>query len=261
MAHMIQRADLTALRGIRPLASLNERFWRLVVEHGECWIYTGQTRRHTDYGLFTIPVTSERGPAWRTEMVHRLVFEAVNGPSPDGFDVLHSCDRQPCVRPSHLRLGTHLDNMADKVARGRQPRGGRVPGVSLPRETLPTRSGERHHNAKLTDAQVVEARIAYADGETNIAALGRRYNVSAVLVSLIVRGKMRRTAGGPISTIRPIVGARVPTAKLTPALVRELRARYAMGGLSVHALAAEYGIAFQTVSKIIRRVTWQHVLE
>lgn len=50
---------------------------------------------------------------------HRLVFEYCYGRLPDGLMVLHSCDVRGCFRPSHLRPGTHADNMADKAERGR----------------------------------------------------------------------------------------------------------------------------------------------
>lgn len=33
--------------------------------------------------------------------------------------VLHSCDTPACVNPDHLRVGTPLDNMQDKMKRNR----------------------------------------------------------------------------------------------------------------------------------------------
>lgn len=38
---------------------------------------------------------------------------------PPKMCVLHSCDNPHCINPSHLRLGTHKENMQDKVLRGR----------------------------------------------------------------------------------------------------------------------------------------------
>lgn len=37
--------------------------------------------------------------------------------------VLHACDNPVCVNPSHLRSGTHAENMAEMVARGRARNG------------------------------------------------------------------------------------------------------------------------------------------
>lgn len=48
-------------------------------------------------------------------------------------------------------------------------------------------------------------------------------------------------------------------AKLTENKVREIREKYAAGGVSYTALAHEYGLCVATVSQVCRRVTWRHV--
>jgi len=51
--------------------------------------------------------------------VHRLMWEAVNGPIPEGYYILHTCDNPPCINPNHLFLGTQADNIHDSQAKGR----------------------------------------------------------------------------------------------------------------------------------------------
>jgi len=52
-----------------------------------------------------------------------------------------------------------------------------------------------------------------------------------------------------------------PGGQLDPEAVRQIRARYAAGGVSQQILAAEYGVNQRTVSSVIRRKIWQHVLD
>lgn len=65
------------------------------------------TRQRKGYGI-----VGKRG-------AHRVMFELVYGPIPDGLHVLHSCDNPPCVNPLHLHAGTNAQNQAEKAARGR----------------------------------------------------------------------------------------------------------------------------------------------
>lgn len=97
----------------------SERFWAKVYstippahrpELGPCWEWTANHIQ--GYGLF-------RGPKryWRA---HRISYEWEYGPFPETLWVLHRCDNHPCVRPSHLFLGTAQDNYDDMVAKGRR---------------------------------------------------------------------------------------------------------------------------------------------
>lgn len=51
------------------------------------------------------------------------------------------------------------------------------------------RSGERHYNAKLSNAQVEDIRQLYAAGGITQAALAQRFGVTQVAVSRYVRGE------------------------------------------------------------------------
>lgn len=113
-----------------------ERFWEKVDVRGadDCWPWTGATSRH---GYGAMRRTGRRGGT--SLKAHRYSAELA-GMDIEGKSVLHSCDNPPCCNPAHLRPGTQAENMADKAARGRAPR------------------GEAASNVKLTEADVREIR-------------------------------------------------------------------------------------------------------
>lgn len=110
-----------------------------------CHLWTGALRN--GYGKIS----------WngRTLSTHRLTWELVFGPIPDGMNVLHRCDNPACCNPRHLFLGNHADNMRDREAKDRH--------------NAPI--GSRHGRATLTDDQVREIRRLWSHGvpQTEIA--------------------------------------------------------------------------------------------
>lgn len=93
----------------------DDEFWAAVDRSGgpaACWPYTKGLHGH-GYGI----TYTEDGTQ---VLAHRRALILTDGPPPDGKPhALHSCDNPPCSNPRHLRWGTHPENMADKVARGR----------------------------------------------------------------------------------------------------------------------------------------------
>lgn len=96
----------------KSVASLTGRFWAKVERRGpdECWPWTGWTTSQ-GYGVI--------GLGGRDEKAHRAAWIVTRGPIPRGLVIRHTCDNPPCVNPTHLLLGTQLDNIRDRVERGR----------------------------------------------------------------------------------------------------------------------------------------------
>jgi len=96
----------------RQWAPAIERFnARLVPGDNGCILYNGP-RKPKGYGMI-----QENGVRW---VVTRWSWTKWVGPIPPGMIVRHKCDNPPCVRLSHLELGTVSDNSKDMYARGRE---------------------------------------------------------------------------------------------------------------------------------------------
>lgn len=70
---------------------------------------------------------------------HRLVYAWHNNvtiQSIAGKIVMHTCDNPRCMNPLHLKLGTHADNVADKISKGRGSGGGHMHKSYLTRREL-----------------------------------------------------------------------------------------------------------------------------
>lgn len=174
------------VNGVRPRKPVEARFHAKVKQGApdECWEWQAYCKPAPEsYGVFRYAV----GESMR--VAHRVAYEFAFGPIPVGMLVRHSCDNPPCCNPSHLLLGTNLDNSRDKVERGRSTKG----------RTVHWGEGSGR-SAKLTESQVREIRTRYARGDVSQAALGIEYGISQTHIGTIVR----REAWAPLPDQAPI---------------------------------------------------------
>ena len=68
-----------------------------------CWDWMGQIN-NWGYGVAAI---SQRKTA-----VHRVVYELLVGPIPDGMQIDHTCRNRRCQNPDHLQVVTLSENVA-----------------------------------------------------------------------------------------------------------------------------------------------------
>jgi hypothetical protein len=102
-----------------PKAPLYQRLEQYSKWEGECLIWQSPPRKDGYGQIWGDPPKTGSARA-RNLGAHRAAYEVWVGPIPKGMLVLHSCDNRLCINPKHLSLGTHADNMAQMVARGRQ---------------------------------------------------------------------------------------------------------------------------------------------
>jgi hypothetical protein len=119
------------------------RFWSKVSvgDNADCWPWLAK-RNEKGYGCF------------QDFKSHRVAYEFLRGPIPDGKIACHHCDNPSCCNPHHIFLGTHQDNADDCVIKGR------------------SRKGERHPMSKLTDDQVDYIRSSPKTGASLALELG-----------------------------------------------------------------------------------------
>lgn len=122
-----RRLQRTGQVGDRPIAPSNrgipvdERFWTKVdrSDRDGCWPWTGYLRGKPGATTAGYGRLHFRG---RVIPVTHVAWYLANGElPPEGMLIMHRCDNPPCVRPSHLMVGTYSDNMRDAQAKGRRP--------------------------------------------------------------------------------------------------------------------------------------------
>ena len=117
---------------MNPIKNTIESILGRVKKTDACWIWTGFCNKE-GYGH-----VSMNG---RLEQAHRVVYEALKGPIPDGLVLDHTCRNPSCVNPDHLEPVTQQENVL-RGLKGRMkthcPQGHPLSGDNLV-PTSPTR--------------------------------------------------------------------------------------------------------------------------
>ena len=174
-------------------------------------------------------------PSGLEQRAHRISYIIFKGEIPEGMIVRHTCDNPSCVNPAHLVLGTHADNVQDKVDRNRQTK------------------GEDVHFSKVSEAQVVEIRERYAAGGVSQKELAAEYGLEGGTLHHLLTGKNWAHVGGPIHQPRE----HREQGELDMEAARAIRKRYAQGGISQRKLGELYGVTQSQISLVVNYKVWK----
>jgi len=102
-----------------------ERFWNKVDKNGpslkkemtNCWLWKGAIDK-SGYGIMCMKKHFKRQTS-----AHRISWTLINGKIPELKEICHKCDNPRCVRPDHLFVGTHKENMNDRDGKNRNAKG------------------------------------------------------------------------------------------------------------------------------------------
>ena len=109
----------------------------------------------------------------KTELAHRVSFYIYIGNIEYKKHVLHRC-RNKCLNPSHLYIGTHKDNMKDRIEDGT------------------SNIGFKHGKAIFNEKKVIEIRKNFKNIKGELSRLSKKYNCSRHTIRDII---FRRTWG------------------------------------------------------------------
>lgn len=137
-----------------------------------CWLWLGalDVNRYARFGV--------KGRNCKASRVSYALYKCEE---PGALHVLHKCDTPQCVNPDHLFLGTHQDNVADRVAKGREgDRSGLKNGCA----------GQRNPLSRLSPADV--KKIREMKKRMPYRAVADHFGVAVGSVQKIIEGRSWR---------------------------------------------------------------------
>lgn len=127
------------------------------IDDNECWICTSHKFDPMRYYTATI--------LYKKDKIHRRMWSIFNNQEiPEGMVIRHLCNNGRCINPSHLAIGTHNDNVQDRVRSNRSA------------------VGENNGRSKLKKDQVIEI---FKDNTTPKAHLAKKFGVDPAVIRCI----------------------------------------------------------------------------
>jgi hypothetical protein len=137
------------------------------IDENGCHVCT--SHRRTEFGHIEI----NRFTGWGTGLLHRIIYmEKFGRIEPDQI-VRHTCDNPSCINIDHLILGTHADNVADRVSRNRSA------------------LGVNNGRSKLTAEQAVEI---FKNTTMTNTELGKYYSIDPAVIRKIKKRLLWKSA-------------------------------------------------------------------
>lgn len=275
------------------IPSAAKRFWKFVdiLSDSECWVWTGTTDSK-GYGKFN-KVGGRNGTDWRA---HRFAYFLHHNIDPGQNFVLHSCDNHSCVNPAHLHLVSPIEDR-EEIAKRKQSRPAKqLPPKRKRKKSGPSsrsikerfwekvdvrgpddcwnwtakvdrdgygRIGTGGHYGTMLRAPRYSYLLHYGVDLGNQWVLHSCDNPSCVNPRHLRIGDAHDNNQESFDKGRRInfraSGEDNPSSKLTTKQVKEIRRRYAQGGISQTKLGAQYGVGQTIVSSIVLRKSWKHI--
>lgn len=174
---------------IRPIHKIDKfdcgkarRFWSIATEEEKIkrltHLYENLITKHDNKCWILNKVPSKNGYVHfnmgrnKYILAHRLSWIIHRGNIPDNLMILHKCDNPPCTNPDHLFIGTHADNVKDKINKKRHN----------------ASHGSSHYNAKLNDDMVLKIKKLIKEGYSQ-SAIAHKFEVRPSTIQNIADGK------------------------------------------------------------------------
>lgn len=217
---------------------------------------------HGGYGVISIGES-------RSVDVHRVAYELHYGPIPDGLFVRRRCNNHSCIEPAHLYLGTLASDktLAERLEQYSipEPNTGCLLWTG---STLPSGYGQLRWNRKCERASRLSYMLAYGPIPDGVFVCHKCDTPACIEPTHLFLGTQKDNAqdmakkgrqGLHVNPERAVRGERHHSAKITDATVVDIRRAHS-AGVTGMALSRQYGLSNATISNIVRRRTWRHVV-